>query len=440
MTAHAAERSVLILGAGLTGLAAAYYLGRQGCRITLLDHPDWQDGFQCNPSDDAPIVFGRHQETWRLLRALEHGKPAAGDRPVPLEFLLPSGRVAAYRSSHLPGALQWMTSLFNFRGLGWHDRWRLFSHLEQIWEQAAALPSDLDNRVADEWLASIGQSQQARTYVWHPLVQWLTGTSLTRLSAAVFVRLLSTLFLGQAMDARLTALSGSIEERFMTPLRREAERLGGEIRRLKSRPLLHFDAAGVAGLRTEGDTQLHAKRYVAAVPLRSLPALLPERLLTRYAYFAQIGELRMLEETVVEVICRSAAHPPRLLLLADQPFHRLTITPHGPQEIRCRLAIAADASTDRLPDDRLAALGSEAITGLRTVIGPCDIRSVTVVHHGSAALSLEPGTARLRPIQQSPCMNLLVAGPWTDTGWPANVESALVSAGRCAEAITQAPV
>jgi uncharacterized protein with NAD-binding domain and iron-sulfur cluster len=56
-----------------------------------------------------------------------------------------------------------------------------------------------------------------------------------------------------------------------------------------------------------------------------------------------------------------------------------------------------------------------------------------------AALSLRPGAAQLRPIQQSPIQNLLVAGAWTDTGWPANVESAVVSAKRCVEIIAGRP-
>jgi hypothetical protein len=34
---------------------------------------------------------------------------------------------------------------------------------------------------------------------------------------------------------------------------------------------------------------------------------------------------------------------------------------------------------------------------------------------------------------------MLVAGAWTDAGWPANLESALVSARRCVETITGRP-
>jgi uncharacterized protein with NAD-binding domain and iron-sulfur cluster len=48
---------------------------------------------------------------------------------------------------------------------------------------------------------------------------------------------------------------------------------------------------------------------------------------------------------------------------------------------------------------------------------------------------LTPGAARLRPLQQSPIQNLFLVGAWTDTGWPANLESALVSARRCADII-----
>jgi monoamine oxidase len=50
-------------------------------------------------------------------------------------------------------------------------------------------------------------------------------------------------------------------------------------------------------------------------------------------------------------------------------------------------------------------------------------------------LSLPPGTRLRRPLQRSPVPNLLLAGAWTDTGWPANLESAIVSGERCAEII-----
>lgn len=431
--------TVLILGAGLTGLTAAYFLGQQGYRVTLLDHPNWQEGFGTDAADAAPMLFGCHRKTQDLLRALEQNETIRPDATIPLEFRLPDGRIETYRSTHLPGALQWMTSLFGFHGLAWHDRWNLFSHLEQIWEQAASLPADLNSRLADEWLASIGQSQEARERIWSPLIQWLTGNALGRLSAAVFVRQLSTVFLGHTMDARLTCLHGSVGDRFIAPMKRALERHGATILPQTQIPDLRFGQDGISGIRLSDGSQLRAQWYVAALSHLKLPALLPERLLTRYAYFAQLSELQTLPEVAVQFSGRATMSHPRLLLLADQPFHQLTITSHEPHTLRYRLSVISHPPLMELGDGELTILGR---TELRTLLPDIDHDALSfegISRHDQAALSLNPGTALLRPIQQSPVKHLVIAGAWTDTGWPANIESAIVSAAHCAEIIAGRP-
>ena len=432
--------TVLILGAGLTGLTAAYFLGQQGYRVTLLDHPSWQDGYGTDPVDAAPMLFGCHRKTQTLLRSLEQSETIRPDATIPLEFRLPDGHIEAYRSTHLPGALQWMASLFGFHGLAWHDRWNLFSHLEQIWEQAVSLPADLNNRLADEWLASIGQSLDARERIWSPLTQWLTGNALGRLSAAVFVRQLSTIFLGHTMDARLTYLHGSVGTRFIDPMKRAIEKYGATILPQTQIPDLRFGQDGISGIRLSDGSQLRAQWYVAALSHLKLPALLPERLLTRYAYFAQLGELQTLPEIAIQFSGRATVAHPRLLLLAGRPFHQLTITSHGSDTLRYRLSVISHPPLMELGDGELTTLGR---TELRTLLP--DINHDTLSFEGisrqdQAALSLNPGAALLRPIQKSPVNNLVIAGAWTDTGWPANIESAILSAARCAEIIAGRPI
>lgn len=433
------SQTVLVLGAGLTGLTAAYHLSQRGYRVTLLDYPEWQDGFRINASDAAPILFGCHHETWRLLRTLDGGTSSQSDVTIPLEFRLPDGRVVAYRSARLPGALQWMMSLFSFHGLAWHDRWKLFSHLEQIWEQAQSLPADLDSRIADEWLASIGQSEEARDRIWNPLAQWLTGNALVRLSAATFVQLLSAVFLGQALDARLTHLNGSVGDRFITPMKRALEQRGVLTQVQTQRPDLRFGQSGVSGIQLQDGTLLQAHWYVAALSHQKLLALLPEQLLTRYAYFAQLSELEVLPEITVQFTCRATTRTPRFLLLADRPFHQLTITSLGPEEIRCRLSEIGNQALTELRDSQLIDQGRTELHPLYPEVGTDRIQSIEVYREEQAALSFRPGAALLRPIQQSPIQNLLVAGAWTDTGWPANIESAVVSARRCAEIVAGHP-
>ncbi|MBH0201484.1 MAG: NAD(P)-binding protein [Nitrospira sp.] len=432
------SHTVLIVGAGLAGLTTAYHLHQQGYHITLLDHPDWLDGFRTDAFQPAPIVLGCHQETRRVLRLLDRNGSSEGDLTIPLEFRLPDGRIAPYQSARLPGAFQWMMSLFSFQGLSWQDRWRLFSHVEQIWEQAQTLPADIENRTADEWLTATGQSLEARERIWDPLAQWLAGNALTHLSAAIFVHLLSTVFLRDASDARLTHLTGSIDHRFITPIKQALRQSHVQILSLPHRPTLRFGQTGVSEVRLHDDTQLQANRYIMALSYQNLLQLLPERLLTRYAYFAQLTEINSLSEVVIQLTCPTTQPRPRLLLLPGRPFHQLTGTSLESGEIAYRLSAVGNVRTE-LNNDQLIEAAQTEICELFSGTAREDVIARSVFRENYAALLLAPGAARLRPLQQSPIPNLLIAGAWTDTGWPANLESTLVSAHRCAELVAVHP-
>ncbi|NJL16089.1 MAG: NAD(P)-binding protein [Nitrospira sp.] len=80
---------MLILGAGLVGLTTAYHLHRQGYRITLLDHPDWLDGFRLNASDPTPILVGCHHESHRFIQALHQRHPHTTTDPSHSNFDFP---------------------------------------------------------------------------------------------------------------------------------------------------------------------------------------------------------------------------------------------------------------------------------------------------------------------------------------------------------------
>jgi uncharacterized protein with NAD-binding domain and iron-sulfur cluster len=58
-----------------------------------------------------------------------------------------------------------------------------------------------------------------------------------------------------------------------------------------------------------------------------------------------------------------------------------------------------------------------------------------VITEHAATFSAVPGVDKLRPSQESPLSNLLVAGDWTATGWPATMEGAVRSGYLAAEAL-----
>lgn len=423
--------SVLILGGTLPGLIAANELARQGYRVTLLDHPRWTSEW---PS--PAYLLGCHRNTWALLHRLSPAESASPQHTLPLEFRLPDGRIVPYRSPALPGSLHWIAGLVRFRGLSWQDRWQLLSYLERVWEQEAAVPTSLEQRTAAAWLTAIGQSQAACDAVWDPLVQFLTGNRLTALSAATFAKAVAQPFLSESSAAQLSLLDGSFHDRLMAPLRAALAHSGVTVLPQQDLPHLHFERNTIAPVRLGDGATLPATWYLSALPHRHLLALLPDRLLTRYAYFSQIGELLNRHELTVEMRGPRQERTPRLLLLSGTSFERLSITAAEAEQSTYRLAMTVDDATVPQTDEDLVELARKDLRAIVPAIPSTAFYLPAVQRRDQALLALPPGTALLRPIQRSPIQNLLVAGGWTDTGWPDHIESAVVSAHRCVEIVT----
>lgn len=423
--------SAIILGSTLPGLVVAADLARQGYHVTLLEHPHWAS------HERSPFhLLGCHHLTWTLLRSLQPKESERHDHIIPLEFRLPDGRIVSYRSTSLPGSLHWIAGLVRFRGLSWQDRWQLLSYLERVWEQDASIPTSLEQRTAAAWLTAMGQSPAACETVWDPLVRFLTGNRLAALSAPTFAHAVAQPFLRDSRAAQLTLVEGSIHERLIAPLTATLAHLGVTVLPQQDLPHLHFDRDAIAHVRLCDGTTLQASWYLSALPHRQILALLPDRLLTRYAYFSQLGELRNRHELTVEMRGPKQERSPRLLLLSGTSFDRLGIAQAEAEQSAYKLTLSVDDSTPPQTDQDLFGLARKDLRTILPAIASSAMQPNGIERREQATLSLTPGTALLRPIQLSPIQNLLVAGGWTDTGWPDNIESAIVSAYRCVEIIT----
>lgn len=432
-------QSVVIFGGGPAGLTASYRLTGHGYRVTIIDRRPLLGGARI--SDDLcevpePFtILGCHRATHALLHSLHPDQQQPAGAEIPLEFRLHDDSLVQYPSTCFPAPFHTWVNLLKFSGIPWKERWRLASWVEQLWEGDERLPADLEQRTADEWLASIRQSVQTRRVVWNPLARWLTGNDLSAMSADAFVTSMRPLFLSTRSDSRISVLRDSPQSCFVQPITEVLTQVGATILCNTEATQLRYEQDHISGILLRDGSLLQADWYVAALPPHQLTPLLPERWLTRYAYFQQIAELRSVDRTIIHVHAEQPCATPRLVLLSDTSFHSVLATAATPDHTCFSLITTdsqfapaqPDSNPDRLIPDLLRSLGllmpesRITSTGRRTIPG--------------AILSLRPGTKLHRPIQRSPIANLLVAGAWTDTGWPPSLESAIVSGNRCADAI-----
>lgn len=430
MTA-APPHSVIVLGAGPAGLTAAYRLACRGAHVTLVDQSP-AVGEHFRREGDPPLsILGCHHATWSLLQSLGIRFAPPAFSQTALEFLLPDGRLVPFPTSPFRTPLHQLFTIGRFAGLSRRERWRLLSWLEQIWEGALPPATDLEHRTAQDWVESLGHDPGIVRTIWDPLARWLTGNDLGSLSADAFAGSLKPFFLSRGADNRIAVPRQPWHRMFVQRITDSLTVNGAALRLGTQAVQLRFEQDRITGLRTQDGTVLRADWYVAAVAHHRLTPLLPERWLTRYAYFQQIAELTALPWTLIQVRAPQRMMAPRHILMSDGPFSWIA---GKPSELDQSLV-----ATLAMPQDRAVVETEQQVSDLLRTLGLLErdarltgFRQQELTH---AALALPPGTKVRRPIQRSPIPNFLVAGAWTDTGWPANFESAIVSGERCADII-----
>jgi len=310
---------VLILGGGLAGLTAALHLATDGYSVTVLEQADQVGGLLRH--GPPPILLEAHSATWSLLSDLGHESATRQRRHTRLEFLQADGARVQFLHLPLPSPLNTLLGTTLFQGLSMRDRWHLLSFLERTWEQDPPLPNDLDTRAADEWLTSIGQSEHARHGVWNSLARLLLGAALPLVSAGLFMRTLRRCFLTGARATKLIIPPHGVDTFLLAPLKARLDQLGVQFRQPATVSQLHFAQHRMTGVELTDRSRLTADWYIAALPHHRLTSLLPERVVTHFAYFQQLSRLSDSSMLVVRLHLDRPADQTQLVLLEGKTFH-----------------------------------------------------------------------------------------------------------------------
>ena len=427
------RQSVMVLGAGPAGLTAAYRLALGGLRVTVLT-PSARIGEHVRRESDPPAsILGCHEATWALLHALGIRPDQPAFAEAQLEFLLPSDRVVRYPKTRFPTPIQQLLTIGRFSGLRAGERWKLLSWLEQLWEGSVELPADLEQRTAESWLGSLSHSPSSRQTIWAPLSRWLTGNDLQHLSADAFVTALKPFFLSHAADSRIWVPRQTWDRAFVQPVTDALAKAQATVCAGTRAVRFEYHDDRITGLRVKDGASLQADWYLAALPPRELTGLLPERWLSRYAYFQQIVDLEAFSSSVLQVRTGETMTSPRHILMGAGPFNWIACKPSQfDRGLVATVTMRQDQAVTE-PIQRVSAL----LRSLNLLQPERHITGFRQEDRALAWLALPPGTKVRRPLQRSPIRNLLLAGAWTDTGWPANLESAIVSGERCAAIILQ---
>src|SRR6516164_9684975 len=446
---------VVVVGGGLAGITAAIALAESGADVTLLEARPRLGGATCSFSRDGLTVdTGQHiflgcctayRGLLDRLGMTEHTTlqdrfdvtvlaPAAGGQP----------RRARLRRTALPGPLHMLPALGRYPFLSLAER---ASVARPALGMRFVDPADpaVDTQRFGDWLAKRGQGERTRRALWDLFSVSALNIAGDDASLALAAVVVKTGLLGKnnAADIGVPALPlgelhGDAGATLLAKLGARVS-LGAKVSAIEHGAI---EPAGGGGYRVRlADGELTADAVVLAVPHEKAAPLMPAGALPEQtvAGWAGLGASPIVnvhviyDRPVMDLPFVAAIDSPVQWVFDRTRISGISVSNHGASHHgrpgQQYLAISLSAA-DQYADTPAAKLREQFLPALAELFPAARDALVTeffVTRERRATFRQAPGSGALRPKAATARPGLVLAGAWTDTGWPDTMEGAVRS-------------
>lgn len=425
---------IAVVGGGWAGITAAVALVNAGKRVVLFEAGPQPGGrartapaLGVDVDNGQHIAVGAYSATMELLSTLGIAHKQAFARfGVRLAQIGPGGQRMSLCAAGGAGRFQLAYAFLSAKGLSSTDKFAIIRH----WSRLMEAPPD-DATVSD-WLHDCGQPAMAIELLWVPLCIATLNTLPGHASAAVFGRVLRESFgTGVRGAADLLLPACDLGTLMPSPAVEWLARRGAEIH-------LGERVTGLAmGSEVTAVTTARDAHAVSAAVL-AVPPDACARLLQPFSAFN--GLVADCEKITTQPICtiylryaETARLEFPLLGLHGTTTQWLVDRRVAGQPGIIAAIISADGPHMDLDNDALIAQVAEEISSCVSGLGKhSDAR---VIREKRATFAATPAVEKLRPSTRTASSNLMLAGDWTATGFPATLEGAVRSGYAAAAAL-----
>jgi squalene-associated FAD-dependent desaturase len=429
-----------VIGGGLAGITAAIALAETGSDVTLIEARPRLGGATCSFNRDGLIVdTGQHIflgccAAYRgLLDKLGMTPHTTLQRRFDVTVLAPGGQKSKLRRTALPGPLHMLPALSRYRFLSLPERASVSRPALGMRRLDPADPA-LDAQRFGDWLAARGQTERARRALWDLFTVSALNIAGDDASLALAATVVKTGLLGRNNAADIGVPELPLGELHGDAGATALAKLGGKVlmsARVSAIEVSEDPAARFrVRLAADADADLTADAVVLAVPHDKAASLIPPGALPPgvVAGWSGLGASPIVN---VHVIYDRPVTDLPFAAAVDSPvqwvFDRTRIAGlDGPGQYLAISLSAADSFVD-VPAARLRERFVPALAELFPAAREAQVTEFFVTRERRATFRQAPGSGALRPKPGTRIPGLVLAGAWTDTGWPDTMESAVRS-------------
>lgn len=429
-----------VVGGGLAGIRAALGLADRGCEVTLLERAPVLGGLCRSVPDPVAgrVDTGQHvylgccSELEALLNRLRL-RPALEQRRLELTIVDQGrGRARRLRAWPVPAPGHLLPLLARWPGLPG-------GALAQAARVAADLrrgQADLDLVPALGWLRALGQSEEMISGLWEPFLVAACNVGLERCSAAVAAFVIRQGLLASASAGALRVPGTDLTRWLDPPSTAAMGEAGVEVHKGLRVSVISRSGSGFL-LRGGGGEEFAAELVVLAV--------------------AAPAALRLLEPLGGAEPAPAAALPTSPIvnvhLFTDRPFlpGPVVVVPRSPLQwlfdrsaldpessggaFHTAISLSAAEREVAIPEGELVTSMWERCRTTFPAAARARLQHARATREARATFAALPGSGGARPGPRTGIPGVVLAGSWTDTGWPATMEGAVRSGRRAVNAL-----
>ncbi len=421
-----------MIGGGLAGIAAALDCAAAGARVTLVEVRRRLGGAAYSFERDGLIldngqhVFLRCCRAYRaLLERLGSSRRVVVQPRLEIPVLKPGARTATLRRGGLPAPLHLAGALARYPHL---------TRAERLGAARAALaltrlrPEDpaLEAMTFGAWLAEHGQGPEAVAALWDLVALPTLNLPAAQASLGLGAFVFRTGLLSGADAGDIGFHAAPLGETIGEPAARALARAGVEVK-LGWRAQRLLRTAG--GLEVQGQEDgLSAEAAIVAIPHARAGALLQPLLPDLAARLNGLGHSPIVNLHVV--YDRHVCDLPFAAGVGTPVQYLFDRTVASGAPASCQYLAISLSGAEREMSMSVDALRERYLPALCELLPrarAAKVESFLATREHAATFRAAPGVAALRPGPETAVKGLVLAGAWTDTGWPATLEGAVLS-------------